>query len=438
MSFDFLEAVDVEIDQRQPPLVPPRLRDRQVQAVGEQHAVRHAGQRVVVRHAFEPLLVLLQLGDVRNERDVVQRGVDHVLHGGDAQPFRVEPAVLVPVPHFAFPVPARDQLAPHGAVEILALAPRLEKARVLPDGFLARVAGDAAEGGVDVDDVALGVGDHDALVGVREDAGRQFQAGFARLVLGNVGEGEDAADDQFAQFRRPRLAFEVASVVERQQVVGLLVAVRPDFLQAPPVRLRIAHAGRQEIEHGVVVAGQQRFVGNLPDAGELAVHVDDRPAAVEQQDAVRGRLERGAQPRAGVGQLVLGAVQLAGRDGADDQRTGVRGRPDDGLGRAQQLAVGAQVRGVGVVDLRHRALADVLPIEDVGERAFDVGDRPADQLVPRVAQVPRRRAVGRADFLRRQVDQQHDFVAVLEQEFADVVGSHAFPLLSGRASLSKK
>ena len=99
---DILEAVDVKIDQHQRALIALRLDDRQIEPVGEQRAVRHAGQAVVMRHAFDLPLVCLELGDVREDRDVMPRHA--VFDGGDGEAFGVEFAALGAVPEFAFPM----------------------------------------------------------------------------------------------------------------------------------------------------------------------------------------------------------------------------------------------------------------------------------------------------------------------------------------------
>ena len=204
----FLESVEIEIDERQQPLAPARLRDGLLQAVGEQHTVGNAGQRVVVRHVLELPLMLLELGDVGEKRNVVLRLVVGVAHGSDVELLGVQLAVLALVPQLAVPVPPGLQVAPHGGVELGAVATGPQHPRTLAEHLLARIAGDPGKGVVDFDDAPRRVGDHDAFVGVRENAGRQFEAGFGGLALGDVGEGKDAADDQLALARRPRLALE--------------------------------------------------------------------------------------------------------------------------------------------------------------------------------------------------------------------------------------
>lgn len=63
----------------------------------------------------------------------------------------------------------------------------------------------------------------------------------------------------------------------------------------------------------------------------------------------------------------------------DHQPAGIGGGSRDGLGGRQQF-VGAQIGSFDLVKIRRDTLTDVLPVEDIGQSAFDVGDRPPDQL----------------------------------------------------------
>jgi len=130
---DFLESVDIQISDRQSALVPARLGDGLLQAIAEQHPVRDARQGVVMCHMFELLLMFLQLGDVGEQRNVMQRSVVGIAYGGNAQFLGVQIAILVAVPQFSAPVPARREVLPHGAVELRALAPRLQDAGILSE-----------------------------------------------------------------------------------------------------------------------------------------------------------------------------------------------------------------------------------------------------------------------------------------------------------------
>ena len=85
---DLLEAIHVEVQQRERGLVAQRARDRLLQQVLELHAVRHLGQRVVTREVADAPLGALALGDVAHHEDgaLVLRIVGGDLRAGDAPP----------------------------------------------------------------------------------------------------------------------------------------------------------------------------------------------------------------------------------------------------------------------------------------------------------------------------------------------------------------
>ena len=69
---DGLEAIQVEIGHRQQLAAALRLHHGLVQAVGQQHAVGQVGQRIKVGNVFKLLLVLLERGDVGEQRHIVR------------------------------------------------------------------------------------------------------------------------------------------------------------------------------------------------------------------------------------------------------------------------------------------------------------------------------------------------------------------------------
>ena len=67
---DLLEAVQIQIQQRERALVAARARDRLLQQMLELHAVRHLGERVVARQVADAPLGALALGDVARHVDI--------------------------------------------------------------------------------------------------------------------------------------------------------------------------------------------------------------------------------------------------------------------------------------------------------------------------------------------------------------------------------
>ena len=93
---------------------------------------------------------------------------------------------------------AGDDGLPHLPVGFARGLSRAENARIFSQDFLQRIAGERGELGVDVFDVALGIGDDDRIGALFDDPGQQAKLGFDQVVLGDVagdfGYTDDAAD----------------------------------------------------------------------------------------------------------------------------------------------------------------------------------------------------------------------------------------------------
>ena len=169
------ESIEVKIGHRQALPAPLCLRHGLMQPVGQQHAVGHRGQRVIVCDMFELLFMLLQRRDVGEQRHILLGLAVCVAHGTDGLHHRIHLAVLAPVPDFAGPVAGIDQILPHGGEVLFFLATGVEDARGLAEHFVAAVTGESCKGLIDVDDGAVGCGDHDAFAGMRKHAGRKLE-----------------------------------------------------------------------------------------------------------------------------------------------------------------------------------------------------------------------------------------------------------------------
>ena len=183
---DCLEAVKVQKRDREAVLAPLALRQSLTQAVGQQHPVRQTGQCIEMGNALQLALLVLHRCDVGKQRDIVLRFARRIAHGTDGQQFGVHLTVLAPVPHFAAPMPLPIELLPHLRIKVSPMAARLQQAGILPNRFLAGVAGDAAEGVIHFDDGATRIGNGDALARMCEDTGSEFQPPFSALAFGNV------------------------------------------------------------------------------------------------------------------------------------------------------------------------------------------------------------------------------------------------------------
>jgi len=140
-----------------------------------------------------------KLGDVplhAEEADDLSIGVADRRDGGL---FLEKLPGFLPVDHAAAPRLAPGQLVPHLPVERLVVPFALEEPRVPADGFLPGVPREAFEGGIDVLDRPVHVGDHDHLVGLPD---RHLEEGARLFRLFPVGDahqddcrmGEDLYD----------------------------------------------------------------------------------------------------------------------------------------------------------------------------------------------------------------------------------------------------
>ncbi|MBK8533742.1 MAG: hypothetical protein IPL59_00695 [Candidatus Competibacteraceae bacterium] len=73
-----------------------------------------------------------------------------------------------------------EQRLPQGGIDLRRMMAGLKQARIMSDHLFARITSQLAKSVVDLDDGRLGVGDHNAFLGVRKDAGHQ-----ALLFLGS-------------------------------------------------------------------------------------------------------------------------------------------------------------------------------------------------------------------------------------------------------------
>ncbi|MCH2242804.1 MAG: hypothetical protein MK041_12975 [Aquabacterium sp.] len=171
------------------------------QPVEHQRAVGQAGEDVVVGQALQRLLVALVHGHVAEDADVVRDPALRIAHAADAQQLGIDRAVAAAVPDLAAPLASLGQRLPHRAVEGLVLAAGGEHGRRAAQHVLARVAGDGAEGGVDLNDAALQVGDDHAFAGVVEDAGGHAPAFVGRQ---RAAQGADAGAHRAGRLGRGR------------------------------------------------------------------------------------------------------------------------------------------------------------------------------------------------------------------------------------------
>ena len=115
--------------------------------------------------------------------------------------FRINFTVLVTVPDFAFPETTLLQLAPHFFIESRGLPARVENGRILSQHILTLIAGDLIESGIDVDNDAVTIGDHDAFKRVLEHFSRQPQFFFCFFTTGDIATNTKHTDDLISRIQ---------------------------------------------------------------------------------------------------------------------------------------------------------------------------------------------------------------------------------------------
>ena len=187
---DVLERIDIEKNHRQTLLATPRAAQALGQALVDKMAVRQPRELIVVRQLLQLPLGILELTDVGKDADVAP--LFGIAKAGNGQQFGKDVAVFAPIPDFAAPETVLFQGCPHALVKALTVSLGVQQAGIRADGLAARVAGDLGEGGVDIADYALEIGDDDAFTAVVEHRGGLGKAVLGRALIGDVsGHGVD-------------------------------------------------------------------------------------------------------------------------------------------------------------------------------------------------------------------------------------------------------
>ena len=102
---DVLEAVQIDVRQRQTLAVAPHALHRLSQPIGQQHAIGQTGQRIIMGDLLEPTLVLLLHADVGEQTDEMTDLASPVDHRADGEHFDEHLAILASIPDLSVPVP---------------------------------------------------------------------------------------------------------------------------------------------------------------------------------------------------------------------------------------------------------------------------------------------------------------------------------------------
>ena len=338
----FFEKVQVEKHQGKALAMQARLFDAVRQVLLEHLPVGQLGQVVKVRLVPDRCLLLAQLGHVGEQADVAVNAAILVVRGGDGQLLNVFLAVFAPVVNIAAPAAVRLQAAPQGLVEGAVVAPGAEAVQALAQNFVCFVAGDAGEGGVDVQHHAVCVGHHHGLARVLVHQAGAAHGGLGALALADV---QHHADDGGP----PLVAHGGAKNFD---VAGAAIGAHELAFVA-----RTVYASFQAIAHALVHLGvglgceqaRQRKVGLqlvlrvARDLGQLGVGINEFDALVQHVNARHGVV--GQAVKHGL-DLFHGAALL---HHVPQQLLDVLGRLVQRLRQLGQLFAARQLAALGVV-----------------------------------------------------------------------------------------
>ena len=162
--------------------------------VCEQAAIGQVRERIVESQMVDFFFCRLAFGNVEMRSDVM--GDDPVipLDRGNGEPFRVDLAVLAPIPDFSLPCSGSGNRFPHFPIEIRVVAAGLQNARCLAHEFPGAIAGAFGECVVDTQDHAMRICDHHAFLRVEGGSGNA-QLGFGLLAAGDIHKGHHCSSD---------------------------------------------------------------------------------------------------------------------------------------------------------------------------------------------------------------------------------------------------
>ena len=315
----------------------------------ERHAVRQAGQRVVVRHVVDARLRRMAVADVAHDRHAQRFAVAH--HRAHDELDRDALAVLVEQHALVGRLLARRD---HRR-DLRDVVGRGELHRPVAEQLVERVADQLAQRRVRVDDQAVLVED-DAFGGGLHELGEPLLRFAQRLldlaVLGDVGDQHEGADGFAAgvQVRQQvhldlaRAAVgrvERALVGDRPALGGHLVDLRLD----PPRGLLADHLGKGQADDRLLVAAEGlriRLVRELAFQVARAVVGDQHRHVVGEQAEQPGLGLRGCLRRGRRGHVAQQADELRRGAGRSARARSSAGRRRRSTSKVELEVVGAR------------------------------------------------------------------------------------------------
>jgi hypothetical protein len=381
-----------------------------LQVLVQQAAVGQAGQGVVGGEHLQAAFGLLAAGDVGHQAG----------HGGQAAVgAALHAAVEQHVQQVAIGMAQHRFHALHrgvGAVGVFEAVPGEDVEQQLEAGTrqcFARVAREAAQGRVDIEDAAVGAGQHIAGRGHLDHFAEALFA-LAQLALGLLAFAQ-VADDRLEEFLAAfleardvdlgRKGAAVLAPLDHAQQMGLALAQGLEQVgSVGEVAVDLAHGQAQQLLFGIAEVGAGAAVGG-----------NDAQFAVGDQDAVAGLLEQVAEPLFALAHRLLGEPLFGDVVEVDGQavRGRVGARLDPGAGR---LPEGFDAGRPGVF----HGLAVVLQQLGARQRGRDLEQRAAEAGLQRDADEAGRLDVG-VDDAPVAVDGKEGVADAFQH------GVHAFP-----------
>ena len=282
----------------------------------------------------------------------------------------------------------------------------------------------------------LAVGHEDRVEAGLEHLGSELQARGAGQLLSDVAERTDPADRLAAAVLRQHHTLQHAPGVQAQHVAGAQQRVTVQLAQPFNEHLFVDDLAAHPLENLAVVALRQQLDRHVPQLREQLVAAADRAVQVGDEDALGGRLERGAQLGHQLLELILGLAlgALVAQPEHVDRLAGTHPDPVDAPLDRDHAPVGMAHKAVRV-DLRTFGGADpgrhVLPETLVLGRGRQLDHRPADQRRQRLAEQGGRGLVGRDDVQGQRLDQADSLEQAADQRFPHRRGRrHAAPRVS--------
>ena len=183
---DVLEVVQIEKHQRHLVALAVHVVQGHLQPVIEEDAVGQAGEGVMLGLMLQRFLLAFKFGNVVKNRDIVGDAPLLITHRVDGQPFGIDLAAFAAVPDLARPLPLCAELSPHLLIKIRLVFVGFEDLRILANCLFGAIAGDLAEGLIDLQDIALNAGNHDAFDGMLKNLGGKHQFFLSQLAYRDI------------------------------------------------------------------------------------------------------------------------------------------------------------------------------------------------------------------------------------------------------------